>query len=207
MSMKKKTAGIILAAGTASRMGKTKQLLPFMGTTLLGRVLENVLASNFFERILVLGHEAGAIQTAINLSGFKITLNPEYAKGQSTSLIKGILELSPSCDGAMFLLSDQPLVTSDVINRILAAFEVSSAPILIPFYRGQRGNPVIISRALFPKLLSLSKDTGARAVFDEFKDAIEQVNLDTDAILLDVDTPADYAALLSRDEGLGHQAP
>ena len=195
----KKTAGIILAAGTASRMGRTKQLLPFANTTLLGRVMENAAQSTLNELIVVLGHEAENIMKAIDFSGMKTVINTDYAKGQSTSLIKGLEAVSASCAGAMFLLGDQPLITAPMMDRIITAFQTSDAPIVIPFYHGRRGNPVIIERSLFPRLLSLSADTGARVMFDEYQDSILKINFENDAGLLDVDTPMDYEILLARD--------
>jgi molybdenum cofactor cytidylyltransferase len=198
MTLIKKTAGIILAAGSGSRMGKTKQLLTFDGTTLLGRVMKTAGESNLDEIIVVLGHDAGNIMKTINFSGIKTIINIDYAKGQSTSLIKGLKAVSPSSAGAMFLLSDQPLITAAIINHMITAFQATDAPIIIPFCKGRRGNPVIISRALFPKLSSLSSDTGARVIFDEYKNSIEKVDIENDAILFDVDTPMDYENLLAR---------
>ncbi len=194
----KKTAGIILAAGTASRMGKAKQLLPFANTTLLGRVMENAAQSTLIELIVVLGHDADNIMKAIDFSGMKIVINTDYAKGQSTSLIKGLGAVSSSCAGAMFLLADQPLITPDIINHMIMSFQTSDAPILIPFYHGCRGNPVIIERSLFPRLLSLTLDTGARVIFNEYKNSILKINFENDAGLLDVDTPMDYEKFMSR---------
>nr|NJM01100.1 nucleotidyltransferase family protein [Desulfobacula sp.] len=196
--MQKKIAGVLLAAGTASRLGQTKQLLPFRGSTLLSRAMENAAASDLDELVVVLGHEAGRIMQSLDLSGVRTVINPDYAKGQSTSLIKGLGAVSPSCAGALFLLADQPLVTPDIINRLIKAFQDSGVPLVIPFHRGRRGNPVLVARSLFPKLLSLSADTGARALFDEYKASILRVEFDTDAVLVDVDTALDYEALLSR---------
>ncbi|OGR15417.1 MAG: molybdenum cofactor cytidylyltransferase [Desulfobacterales bacterium RIFOXYA12_FULL_46_15] len=198
MKILKKTAGIILAAGFASRMGKTKQLLPFQGTTLLGRVAGNAARSELDEIIVVLGHDADNILKTIDFSGMKTIINKDYKKGQSDSLVKGINAVSPSCAGAMFLLADQPMVTAGIINRMITVFQASDAPILIPFCKGCRGNPVIISRILFPRLLSLSGDTGARVIFDKYKDSILKINFETDAVLLDVDTPMDYENILAR---------
>ncbi|MCM2284017.1 MAG: molybdenum cofactor cytidylyltransferase [Desulfobacula sp.] len=194
----KRIAGVLLAAGTASRLGKTKQLLPFRGSTLLGRVMENAAASDLDELVVVLGHDADRIMQSLDFSGMKTVINPDYSKGQGTSLAKGLEAVSPSCDGVLFLLADQPLVTPDMINRLIRAFQDSGAPLVIPFYRGSRGNPVLVARSLFPRLLSLSADTGARALFDEYKASILRVEVDTDAVLVDVDTARDYEALLSR---------
>ena len=135
---------------------------------------------------------------SLDFSGMKTVINKAYSKGQGTSLTKGLEAVSPSCAGALFLLADQPLVTPDMINRLIRAFLASEAPLVIPFYRGRRGNPVLVARSLFPRLLSLSADTGARALFDEYKTSILRVEFDTDAVLVDVDTVEDYETLLSR---------
>ncbi len=191
----KKISGIILAAGSASRMGKTKQLLPLGKNTLLGQVIQNAGKSALHEIIVVLGHCAEKIEQAIDLSGTKVVRNAAYSKGQSTSLIKGLENVSPICDAAIFLLGDQPLVTAAIINRLIHAFETSTAPIIIPYCNGKRGNPVIIARPLFHRLKSLSADTGARALFDEFKKSILKVSIPDKAILVDVDTIDDYEKL------------
>jgi molybdenum cofactor cytidylyltransferase len=193
----KKISGIILAAGSGTRMGKTKQLLPFGETTLLGQVIQHAKESRLHEIIVVLGHDADNIGKTIDLSGTRVIRNTAHAKGQSTSLIKGLEFVSSICDAAMFLLGDQPLVTATIINRLVDAFETSVAPIVIPYCNGIRGNPVILSRSVFPRLAALSADTGARVLFEEFKTSILKVPLQDDAILIDVDTMEDYNKLIS----------
>jgi molybdenum cofactor cytidylyltransferase len=194
----KKISGIILAAGSSTRMGRTKQLLPFKNTTLLGQVMENARAAALHEIIVVLGHDADTISKTLDFSGITVIRNPDYLNGQSTSLVKGIEKVSRASDAAMFLLADQPLVTPGLINRLLEAFNTRPAPIVIPCYQGQRGNPVIIARRLFHQLSALSADTGARALFDRFKDHLLKVSVPDDSILVDVDTPDAYETLLSR---------
>ncbi len=194
----KKIAGVILAAGSASRMGQTKQLLPFKNNTLLGQVVQNARESSLHEIIVVLGHSADEIEKAIDLSGTKVVRNTAYSKGQSTSLIKGLEKVSSVCDAAIFLLGDQPLVTAAIINRLINEFKISTAPIVIPYCNGKRGNPVIIARSLFHRLKSLSGDTGPRVLFDEFKKSILKVSIPDKAILIDVDTKDDYKKLKSK---------
>ena len=194
----KKISGIILAAGSASRMGKTKQLLPFGEKTLLGQVIQNAGESELHEIIVVLGHRADEIEQAINFSGTKVVRNTAYSKGQSTSLIKGLENVSSICDAAMFLLADQPLVTAAIINMLIDKFKTSNAPIVIPYCNGIRGNPVIIGSPLFHRLNSLSGNTGARALFNEFKESILKVPISNEAILVDVDTKDDYEKLISK---------
>ncbi len=193
---RKKICGIILAAGSASRMGRTKQLLPFGNTTLLGQVIQNARQSALHELIVVLGYCADEIEQAIDFYGAKIVRNPVYQKGQSSSLIKGLEAVSPICDAALFLLGDQPLITAAIINKIIHAFKNSQASVTIPYCKGIRGNPVIITRSLFHRLKALTGDTGPRVLFGEFKDVILKVPISDEAILMDVDTIDDYENLL-----------
>ncbi len=192
----KKIAGVILAAGSASRMGETKQLLAFKGRPILEHVITNARQSNLYEIIVVLGHDTDAIQQNVDFSGTKAVTNSEYLKGQSTSLIKGVKTISPICDAAMFLLADQPLIKSNIINNIINAFEASHKSIIIPYYKKIRGNPVIVDRALFPDLNSLSGDTGPRVLFKKFKNSIFKIPIHDKAILIDVDTNDDYQKLI-----------
>jgi len=192
----KKIAGVILAAGSASRMGETKQLLLFKGRPILEHVIKNARQSNLYEIIVVLGHDTDKIQQSVDFSGTKTVTNSEYLKGQSTSIIKGVKTISPICDAAMFLLADQPLIKSNIINNIINAFESSQKSIIIPYYKKTRGNPVIFERALFPDLNLLSGDTGPRVLFNKFKNSIFKVPLHDKAILIDIDTKDDYQKLI-----------
>ncbi len=193
----KKTAGIILAAGSGSRMGKTKQLLPFGKTTLLGQVVEAAKRSALHEIIIVLGYKAEKIRKTLDPANAKIIINKESSKGQSTSLIKGLENVSSACDAAMFLLGDQPLVTAGIINQLIDAFESTEALITIPYCNEKRGNPVIIARPLFYRIKSLSGDTGARDIFDAFQECILRVEIPDTAIFNDVDTMDDYKNLIT----------
>ncbi len=174
-------------------MGKTKQLLPFGKTTLLGEVVSNARCSMLYEVIVVLGYHADEINKAIDFSGTKVVLNHGYAQGQSSSIVIGLENVSPDCDAAMFLLCDQPFITCSVIDLLVEAFKgESDHSIVIPCFNGKQGNPVIIGRSLFDILMSLSGDTGARVLFSEFEDSILKVPVNNHAVLIDVDTKDDY---------------
>lgn len=198
-SLFNRIAGIVLAAGTASRMGETKQLLPFKGTTILGRVLRSALDSKLDRIFLVLGHDADRIKLSLKnegtLSRVRVILNTHYKNGQSTSLIAGVDALPADIDAAMFLLGDQPSVTPPLINSLTDRFSAADAPIAVPYFKNRRGNPVIISRALFDELMSLSADTGARVLFKRHTGNILKINVRDPAVLADVDTPEDYRRL------------
>lgn len=192
----KKIAGIVLAAGISSRMGKTKQLLPFKGSTLLGTVLENALASDLDSLVVVLGHEAENIQIRLSRQmahqKVRITLNTDYLSGQSSSIAAGVTALEKDADAAMFLLSDQPLIRTRTINRLIKAYSESNHKIVIPSCQGQRGNPVIFNRLLFRELEQLKNDTGARVLFKKHAADLLLFPVHDSAILTDIDTPDDY---------------
>lgn len=191
-----KVSGIILAAGTASRMGRTKQLLAFQRTTLLGQVILNAKQSLIDEIIVVLGHHADDIRNKTNLKDTITIFNPDFKKGQSTSLIAGIKSVASDSDAAMFLLADQPFVASNTINALICAFKSSTASIGIPYYKNKQGNPVIVSKSMFSRIHTLTRDIGARALFQAYKDQILKIPVSDPSILADVDTIADYNSIL-----------
>ncbi len=197
-----RVAGVILAAGSSSRIGQVKQLLAFRETTLLGLVIENVAGSLLDEVILVLGHGADEIQKAVRLEGVRVVMNQAYEQGQSTSLRAGLSAVSEETDGVMFILGDQPLVGPEVMNALIDGYGRTRAPIVLPTYRRRRGNPVVVDRVLFPRVESLTGDVGARVLFEEYAEEIVEIEVEDDSIHFDLDTWEDYQELLDR-EGSG----
>lgn len=187
--------GIILAAGSSSRMGETKQLLFFRGKLLLELVAEHAQNSALQQIIVVLGYEEQQIRRKIDFHDASVIVNADYAMGQSTSIYCGLSLVSATCDAAMFLLGDQPLIEGSVIDSLIEAYKYGRAPITVPVYQGRRGNPVIIDRSLFPALKALTGDTGARQLFGAHESRIHYVDVPTPEILLDIDTLADYQHL------------
>ncbi|ACM18476.1 molybdopterin-dioxomolybdenum cytidylyltransferase, putative [Geotalea daltonii FRC-32] len=193
-----KVAGIVLAAGSSRRMGQPKQLLPFRGRTVIERVVENALASSLQRVIVVLGHEAERIKPLLEQKSVTTVINSAYETGQSSSLKAGLNAIPVNFDAALFLLGDQPLVTAETIDLIMAGFADSHAPIVIPTFDGQRGNPVLFSRETFPLMDTLNGDCGARTLFQEYAGRIRSIEVQTPAILMDLDTEEDYRRLLAR---------
>jgi len=192
----KKVAGIILAAGKSTRMGSTKQLLPWSGTTILGHIILQASMSYLDHLVLVLGHKAGQIVSELEFHNFALVFNPEYDKGQSSSLKKGINNLPNNIQAAIFLLADQPLISFSVIDKIIDTYIQTSSPLIIPVHKERRGNPVLIDRSIFPRLMRLQGDTGARAIFDEYSDLLLEVDIPDQGICLDIDTWDEYIKML-----------
>jgi molybdenum cofactor cytidylyltransferase len=191
-------AAIILAAGQSSRMGQHKLLLPLLGKPLLLHVVENALAAGCAEVLVVVGYQADAVRKLLANASVRVIDNPAYAEGQSTSMRAGIAALAPQIEAAMMLLGDQPLVKPAILQRLMQAWRDTAKPIVAPYYAGQRGNPVLFARALFPELLSVTGDQGGREVLQRHAREVEPVPIaDADAAQ-DLDTWQEYQALLKR---------
>ena len=191
-------AGIVLAAGRSSRLGRPKQLLPVRGEPLIRYTLRRVLSSSLDQALLVVGHEADEVRDAVAGLPVECVFNPDAAAGQSTSVRAGLAALSPEIGAAVFILGDQPGIDPNVIDALIASWRTSSAPVVVPHYQDRMGNPVLFDRRVFPELAALKGDTGARPVVRAYHDSGElQVVPVAGPAPPDVDTEADYAALIA----------
>lgn len=189
-------AAIVLAAGTSSRLGQPKQLLPVDGAPLLSRTLDVVRRSSLEPRIVVLGGYADEIRSQVSTHEFQVVLNPDFAQGQATSLRAGLSALPDSVDGVVVLLGDQPLVEPWLLDRLVDAFEPGFHVAARPRYADGPGNPVLLSRELFDNLLKLEGDVGARDILKANQDRIAEVDHSSRNAPRDVDTIDDYEAFL-----------
>ena len=190
---------MVLAAGMSLRMkpagAEPKQVLRLAGKPLLQHTLDNLRQSLVDEIVLVLGFAADAVLRQIAANGVRVVMNPEYAQGMGTSLRAGLKELSASTQSAFVVLADQPFVRPETLNRMIASQRKSAAEITLPLYRGFRGNPVLLHRAVFPELMALSGDVGCRAIFGSHTQGIHKIDVDDPGILLDVDSLEDFERL------------
>ena len=184
-------SAIVLAAGMSRRMGTPKQLLPIGGKVLLQVVLATVRASCVDEIIIVLGESADIIQSQISFDNCQVVINEAYQQGMSTSLRAGVARVSPSAEGALIVLADQPLLRPETIDQLIDEYRRNKPQIVIPVYSGSRGNPVLLDRSVFPELAGLTGDVGCRAIFDKHTERILKVPVTDSGVLLDLDTPAD----------------
>ena len=139
-------AGIVLAAGRSSRLGRPKQLLPVHGEPLIRRTLRGVLASSLDQVILVVGHEADGVRDTVAGLPVECVFNPDAAAGQSTSVRAGVAALSSEVEAAVFILGDQPGVDPNVIDALIAAWRTSGAPVAAPRYQDRMGNPILFDQ-------------------------------------------------------------
>jgi molybdenum cofactor cytidylyltransferase len=181
-------SGVVLAAGTASRFGSTKQLAEFRGKPLVQHAVDLAVEAGLGEIVVVLGHDADRVRAVLRLPGTaRAVRNDRYAKGQSTSLSAGLRALDPATEAAVVLLADQPGVRVAEIRAMTDRFAETRAPLVRLRYRDAPG-PALLAREIWPEAIALTGDVGARVLFDRFP--IEEVDVHRDAPL-DVDTPGD----------------
>mgnify|MGYP000889337741 CR=1 FL=1 len=141
---------------------------------------------------------AGREHVEAALAGLDVTLvhNPDFADGLSTSLRTGLAALPAGADAAVVLLGDMPLLPSALIDRLAATFEPKEGrAIVVPVRDGRRGNPVLWGRSYFASLMALKGDVGAKHVLAENAEAVAEVETQTDAIFIDIDTPEALRAI------------
>lgn len=195
-----KAAGLLLAAGASTRMGRPKQLLPVAGSILLGQILQEALLSDLDRVVLVLGHEAAKIREALS-SHFthprlRVVENSRYLEGMSTSILAGLSEVRQEYDHVMILLGDMPHITAPLINQLLHGYLHSRHPLGAVLVKGRRSHPVIIGRRFYGDLERLSGDAGARGLFAEYADQVFLLEREGELVALDIDTEADYESFL-----------
>lgn len=193
-------SGILLAAGESTRMGDLKQLLLFKEHPLVEYILLEFLNSNLNEVILVLGHEYQKILNSLAASSFKlkITLNRQFEKGLSSSIITGLNSINSQSQAVMLALGDI-LVNENLINKLLENYKINfpQKEILVPYFKRKRGHPVIFSKKYFSLLKKIKGDQGAKIILKKHPRDILKINIDSANISNDLDTPRDYQKLIN----------
>lgn len=189
-----RVTAVILAAGEGKRMGQqTKQLLPWGSTTVLGQTIGNVPQTAVYQRLVVTGHEAAAVQQIAHSAGARTVHNPAYAAGEMlSSLQTAVRALDESVTAVLVLLADQPMVRPETMALLLEAYWQGHSDLIAPMFAGQRGNPVLIGRRFFAELLALPPGDAPRTLLRRHADQLHLVQVPTDDILRDLDSPEQY---------------
>ncbi len=192
-------AGLVLAAGASSRMGRDKALLLYRGQTFLDTIISTLRAGRIERIAVVLGHHADEIRRKTRLEDVEVVVNQQYQLGQTSSLQAALPLLDrPEIHAVLLCLVDHPAVSADTVRALIAAFQPLHPSLIIPSYRGQRGHPVLISRRLFSELLALGPGIGANTVIRKYRDSTRILELNDPGILRDIDDPASYRNLTDK---------
>lgn len=190
-------AAIIAAAGLSRRMGAPKQLLPWGERTVIATVVQNLSAAGASPVVCVVGHRQEEVRAALQGTAATIVFNPNYTTGEMLSSYQiGIDALTETqCTGALVALGDQPHIEAPLIRQVIEQARQTPQQLVIPSYHMRRGHPFYVPRQLWAALLALNGEATLRTLLVRHAEEIVYVNVDSDAILRDMDTPTDYANL------------
>ena len=193
--MQRGITAILLAAGSGSRFGGGKLLAPYRGRPLIEAALASLEDAPVDERIAVVGDDAERLREVCQRRGVRIVENPDWRGGQSTSVLIGLRACGAKTRAAVVLLGDQPLIGSEVVERLVAAF-AEGAKVAVATYGGKRRNPVLFSREVWPLLeAELAGDEGARSVLRRHPELVVEVPCEGAGDPTDVDTKEDLRRL------------
>jgi molybdenum cofactor cytidylyltransferase len=187
----RRVAALVLAAGRSRRMAPLNKLLIAdpSGTPMIARVVDHVLGSHARPVIVVTGHQRERVEEALSARPVLFTHAEDYAEGLSASLKAGLAALPPDAEGVMVCLGDMPLVTAEMFDRLMAAFDPEEGrAIVLPTYRGKQGNPMIWAARFVPQMQAIGGDVGARHLLGANLDLAHEVEMTSDAVLRDFDT-------------------
>jgi molybdenum cofactor cytidylyltransferase len=196
-------AAAMLAAGASTRMGKNKLALPWGDSTVLETTMTIASTGDFCHRLIVLGHESALwcskwqYWLEDDQLGWDVYFNPNYLKGQGTSVACLAEQLALNYDyadteAAMFFLGDEPLLQPSTIQKLIEVWRKDKDKIVVPTYQGKRGNPVIFPRSTFRDMMLLNADEGPRAMINRNTGQTVFVPVEDRGIVVDLDTEDVY---------------
>jgi len=190
-------AAIVLAAGTSSRMGRPKQLLPYRGKPLLQHVIDLLPGLGLSDVVIVLGHQATEIASAIELPpGVRTIVNPDYASGQGSSLRAGLAAMTPDTAASLVLVGDQPGIPVEALRTVLDLRRPGAPPVIRASYGGKPGHPVLLDRATWSAVTLGTDDAGARTWMANNPEAVLTAPV-SHSLPIEVDSEDDYLRLLA----------
>lgn len=199
---RKNIAAIILAAGQSRRMGKeNKMLIKIDGKPMVRHSVEAVMQAGINKICVVTGYQSKKLENALDGLKFKLVKNSQYSEGLSSSLKAGVNALPESIEGALVLLGDMPRVNPSHLNLLMEAFNPDENKLIcVPTSQGKRGNPVLWHKRFFSSISEVSGDVGARHLIGEYDDYVVDVEMNDNAVILDLDTPGAVQAYLKADK-------
>ena len=196
---RKPLAAVILSGGESKRMGQPKALIPYRGKTFLEHLIDVTRHLRVGLTRIVVGAHADEIQAHLREHSAEIVVNPEWQKGQLSSIQSGVRSLpAGETEGMLLCPVDHPLVSAELIAHLIAKFDASQKPIALPTYRGKRGHPLIFRANLYSELLAASPEVGARQVVWAHADQVCEVATEEEGVVLNINDPEALQRALGR---------
>lgn len=189
-------AAVVLAAGASRRLGRSKQLLPFRGRPLVRGAVEAAMDAGARPLVVVTGASADEVAAAVADLPVSTVHNPRWTDGIAGSIAAGVSAIRsawPDCPAILLLACDQPLVTAQLLRDLLDLRRARDAPAAATAYAGTIGIPAVFGRSMFPSLLQLIGDAGAKSILLRHRSAV--ATLDFPDAATDIDTAADAQQL------------
>lgn len=186
----------VLAAGSSSRMGHHKLLLPIGGKPLVAWAVMAACASHANDVLVVVGRDAAAVQAALPPGRYRMLVNADFERGQGSSLALAVSSAPPHSAGLLVLLADQPFMDSESVDRVLVAAQREPDRIILGGVAGQAGHPVYLPRRVFAEARANTADRGARDIIAAEHAHTRIEPLANDLAHFDVDTVEDYQRAL-----------
>jgi molybdenum cofactor cytidylyltransferase len=191
-------SAILLGAGESKRMKVNKLSLPWGRETVFGHCFNTLLRSRVGEVIVVLNKQKEGMKSqfekrsASATKKVKVTFNPYYKRGMSTSIHKGLQVMDPRSEGILISLGDQPFLKTRTINVLLRAFHQRKGKIIVPSFEGTKGHPVIFHRKYEKELLKLRGDTGGKPILVKYSKQVRVIPVRSEGVIRDIDTREEY---------------
>jgi molybdenum cofactor cytidylyltransferase len=197
-----RAAAVILAAGASRRMGKNKMLLQLDGESLVRRAARRALEAGLSPVVVVVGHEADRLRAELKDLPVEFAMNSDYTGPTSGSLHQGLNALGSDVDAVVVMLGDMVRVSAETLAMLIAAARGTDAPLVVSRYGDVTAPPLLFRRALFGELLAWTGEGCGKAVVQAHKHEAMYVDR-PEALLVDVDTPEDFAAAIAAKRPAG----
>ncbi len=186
-------SAIVLAAGQSKRMGQPKMLLAWGSATVLERVMGVIQAAGVEDVVVVTGAAQAEIETLCRRLGVRVVFNPAYASEEMLSSLQvGLRSMPAETDAAMVTLGDQPQIEQATVEKLVGVHRTSQGELIVPSYQRRRGHPWILGRRLWAEVLAMKAPDTPREFLNRHASEIHYLEVDSDSILQDLDTPEDY---------------
>lgn len=192
---------IIPAAGLSRRMGTNKLLLPFAGQTIIAHVVQQLRASRIDQIFLVTRHDSSALCAALQNQPVTYITNPLPDGDMLSSIRAALAQISPDTTALLLALADQPSITADLVDQLIAAFDADSRAIVVPTFNSRRGHPILFSARFRDEIMTSFDGTGLRGLLQAHADQIRELPVSHSSILHDIDFPEDYRRAMEQPDG------